>query len=130
QAIISPRRALVILQFTFAVILIISTLIIRNQVIYAENRNKGYSNNNLIEVNFAGDINKNYPLIKQALLDAGIAGSVTKTMTDIAHDGHRSWGLRWSNEIPRDTTTAITMFSSDADLVKTTGMHLVDGRDI
>jgi len=39
-------------------------------------------------------------------------------------------GIRWPNEIPKDTSTTITIYSSDADLLKTTGMHLLEGRDI
>jgi putative ABC transport system permease protein len=127
---ISPRKVLVVLQFTFAIILIISTIVVRNQVQYAQNRETGYSRNNLIQVNFAGDIEKNYGLIKQELINAGIASSVTKSMVGIAQDGFHSWGLRWTNEIPKDTNTTITLFSSDADLVKTAGLHLIEGRDI
>ena len=130
NATISPRKVLVVLQFTFAIILIISTIIIRNQVVYAQDRDKGYSNNNLVEVNFAGEIEKNYALIKQDLLNSGIASSVTKTMHDITDGGYHMWGLRWPNENPKDTVTAITIYSADADLMKTTGMHLVEGRDI
>ncbi len=130
QATASPRKVLVVLQFTFAIILIISTIVIRNQVIHAEDRDKGYANNNLIQVDFVGDVDKNYSLIKQELINGGIASSVTKTMTGIAHDGYHSWGFRWANEIPKDTNTTITLFSTDADLVKTAGLHLIDGRDI
>src|SRR4029077_9168883 len=77
-----------------------------------------------------GDIEKNYALIKQDLLNPGIAASVTKTMTDLVRGGYHSWGFRWPNEIPKDTNTALTIYSSDADLMKTTGMHLLAGRDI
>ena len=41
-----------------------------------------------------------------------------------------SWGLRWPNETPADTNTTLTIYSSDADLVKTTNMNLIEGRDI
>ncbi|HEY5462181.1 MAG TPA: ABC transporter permease [Hanamia sp.] len=130
NATVSPRKVLVVLQFTFAIILIISTIVIRDQVVYAQDRDKGYSDNNLVQVNFVGDINKNYALIKQDLLNSGIASSVTKTMTDLVRGGYHSWGLRWPNEIPKDTNTTLTIYSADADLVKTTGMHLIEGRDI
>jgi len=130
NAAISPRKVLVVLQFTFAIILIISTIVVRNQIQYAQDRDKGYSNNNLVQVNFAGDINKNYTLIKHDLISSGIASSVTKTMTDIVKGGYHSWGLRWPKEIPKDTNTTMTIYSADADLVKTTGMHLIEGRDI
>jgi len=127
---ISPRKILVVVQFTFAVILIISTIIIRNQIVYAEDRDKGYSNNNLVQVDFVGDIDKNYPLIKQELINAGIASAVTKNMGGIADGGAHSWGLRWPNETPADTNTTLTLYSSDANLLKTAGMHLIEGRDI
>jgi len=127
---ISPRKVLVVLQFTFAIILIISTIVVRNQVQFAQDRDKGYSNNNLIHVDFVGDIDKNYALIKQDLINKDIAGSVTKTMTDLVRGGYHSWGFRWPNEIPKDTNTTITIYSTDADLMKTTGMHLLAGRDI
>jgi ABC-type antimicrobial peptide transport system permease subunit len=130
NAAISPRKMLVVLQFTFAIILIISTIVVRNQIQYAQDRDKGYSNNNLVQVNFVGDINKNYALIKHDLISSGIASSVTKTMTDIVKGGFHSWGLRWPNEIPKDTNTTITIYSADADLMKTADMHLIEGRDI
>jgi putative ABC transport system permease protein len=130
QGALSPRKVLVVLQFTFAVILIISTIVVSNQIQYAQDRDSGYSKNNLVYVNFVGDIDKNYPMIKQELINSGIASSVTKTMNGITLGGAHSWGLRWNGEIPKDTNTTITLFSADADLVKTAGLHLIEGRDI
>lgn len=130
RSVLSPRKILVVTQFTFAIVLIICSIVIRNQVMYAQQRDKGYSMNNLVQVNFAGDIEKNFALIKKDLLDAGIASSVTKTMNGITQGGAHTWGLRWQGEIPEDTNTTITMFSADADLVKTAGLQLIEGRDI
>jgi putative ABC transport system permease protein len=130
RAAFSPRRVLVVLQFTFAIVLIISTLIVRQQLQYAEDRDTGYSRNNLVYVHFEGDIEKNYPLIRQELLQSGVAVSVSKNWTDMATGGSRTWGYRWPNESPRDTTTGIGIYSTDAGLVRTAGMHLIAGRDI
>jgi putative ABC transport system permease protein len=130
QSAISPRKILVITQFTFAVVLIISSIVIRNQIIYAQDRDKGYSMNNLVQVNLAGDIDKNYALIKQELVNKRIATSVTKTMIGITQGGAHTWGMRWNGEVPADTNTTITIFSADADFVKTAGLHLLQGRDI
>lgn len=130
NAVVSPRKVLVVTQFAFAVILIISTIVVRNQVQYAQDRDMGFSKSDLIYVDFVGDIEKNYSLIKQDLVNAGAAASVSKTMLGITQGGYHSWGLRWPNELPKDTTTTITIYSTDADLVKTAGLHLVEGRDI
>jgi len=110
--------------------LIISAIVVRNQVQYAQDRDKGFSKNNLISVDFVGDIGKSYSLIKQELVNSEIASSVTKTMNGITAGGAHTWGLRWQGENPKDSNTTITIYSSDADMVKTAGLHLIAGRDI
>ena len=130
QSVFSPRRVLVVLQFCFAIVLVISTLIVRDQLRYIESRDTGYNRNNLIYVNFAGDIPKNYPLIRQELMASGVAASVTKTWMPITYGGGHTWSFRWAGMAPRDTSVTINIFSEDADLMKTVGMKLVAGRDI
>ena len=130
RATLSPRKVLVVLQFTFAIVLIICTLIVRKQLQYSEDRDTGYSRNNLVYVEFEGDIEKNYPLIRQELLQSGVAVDVSKNWQNIADGGSTTWGYRWPGEPARDTTTGIGIFSSDADLVGTAQMRLVAGRDI
>jgi len=129
NSVFSPRKVLVVLQFTFAIILIICTIVVRNQVRFAQDRETGYAANNLIHVDFVGDIEKNYPLIKQELINEGIAAAVTKNMTTITQRGSNTWGLRWPGRNPDDDPT-IALFSADADLVKTAGLQLIAGRDI
>jgi ABC-type antimicrobial peptide transport system permease subunit len=130
MAVFSPRRVLVVLQFTFAIVLIISTLIIREQLRYAESRDTGYSRNALIYLPLVGEIDKNYPLIRRELLSSGVAVGVSKNMLPMILNNVNSWGLRWPGEPAKDTTIGINLFSEDADLVKTAGLKLVAGRDI
>src|SRR5579863_1039235 len=130
RANLSPRRVLVVLQFTFAIVLIISTFIVRDQLQYAEDRDAGYSRNNLIYVNFEGDVEKNYPLIRQELLQSGVAVAVSMNLQNMADGSGTTWGYRWPGEPARDTTTGIRFYTSDAELVRTAGMHLIAGRDI
>jgi len=130
QAVFSPRRVLVVVQFTFAIILIVSTLIVRQQVQYAEDRDTGYDKNNLIYVDFVGEIEKHYDLIKQELLSSGVAASVTRNSTGMSQGGGHTWVFRWAGEAPKDTVNTFTFYTTDAGLVKTTGMKLLAGRDI
>jgi putative ABC transport system permease protein len=130
RAVFSPRRVLVVLQFAFAIVLIISTLIMREQLQYAEDRDIGYSRNNLVYVIGKGDIEKNYLLIRQELLSSGAAVSVTGDIGPMTDNENRSWGFRWPGERPKDTTTAINIFTEDADLMRTAGLKLSAGRDI
>jgi ABC-type antimicrobial peptide transport system permease subunit len=58
HAVFNPRKVLVILQFTFAIILIISTIIILHQIRYAQQREAGYNKNNIIYTFIQGDVAK------------------------------------------------------------------------
>lgn len=127
---ISPRKVLVVLQFSFAIVLIISTITVRNQLQYVQGRDRGYVNNNLVRVDFDGDIELNYEMIRNELLRSGIAVSVTKNMTGIEEGGAHTWGLRWPGEAAADTNTTITLYSADVDFVKTAGLKLLAGRDL
>ena len=45
---ITPRRVLVVLQFSFAIILIISTLVVVQQIRFAQKRDTGYDRSQLV----------------------------------------------------------------------------------
>src|SRR5690606_32475557 len=70
---VSARKILVITQFSIAVILIISTLVMRRQIQYGQDRETGFNKERLIYVLDQGQINKKSPLIKQALLQQNVA---------------------------------------------------------
>src|SRR6185436_3967055 len=93
NAAVTPRKILVVLQFTFAIILIICTIIVRNQINYAQNRDAGYSRNNLAFMLEFGDAGKNYQLIKNDLLSGGAATGVTQTSAPMTESWSDSWGF-------------------------------------
>jgi putative ABC transport system permease protein len=128
EKIITPRKILVVLQFTFAIILIICTAIVKEQIEHAQNRETGYNKNNLAYHFLTGDLEKNYPLVKNELLSQGIATSVTKTSAPLTQGWSDTWGVEWKGKAPDDKTD-FDIFNADEDLVKTAGMQLVSGRD-
>ena len=83
HALVTPRKILVVLQFTFAIILIISTIIIQRQIKYAQERESGYARNNLAYVFLEGDNEKNYELIKNELLNTGTVTGISKTSAPV-----------------------------------------------
>jgi putative ABC transport system permease protein len=130
SALVRPRKLLVILQFTFAILLIISTVIIKQQIDYGENRDAGYSRDNLIYTYTQGDATKNYPLIKQELLAGGTAVSVTKSMNPITLRWSSGSAYQWPSSNEEDARTEFIHMGADADFVKTMGLTLLEGRDI
>ncbi|WP_121355030.1 ABC transporter permease [Flavisolibacter nicotianae] len=128
NAFITPRKVLVVLQFTFAIILIICTIIVKQQIDYARDRETGYNKNNLVYHFLDGDLDKNYQLVKTELLSSGIATSVTKTSAPLTQGWSDSWGFQWEGKDPNDKTD-FDRFCSDEGLAKTAGLQFVAGRD-
>jgi ABC-type antimicrobial peptide transport system permease subunit len=130
HAVVNPRKILVVLQFTFAIILIICTMIITRQINYAESRNTGYDRDRLVYSSLTGDTYKNYDLIKQGLLNCGAAVAVTKSMSPITNRISDSWGYSWPGSTKEDSKLDFVRMSTDADFTKAMGITLLQGRDI
>ena len=128
NALITPRKLLVVLQFTFAIILIICTSIVKQQIDHARNRETGYAKNNLAYHMLTGDIDKNYTLIKNELLSSGVATSITKTSAPLTQGWSDSWGFEWEGKDPNDKTD-FDRFCADEGLATTAGLTFVKGRD-
>jgi len=129
NALVTPRKVLVVLQFTFAIALIICTLIISDQIKYAESRKSGYEKNNLIYVFMNNDIGKNYGLIKNDLLNKGAATSMSTTSAPITQNWSSGMSMNWQGKDP-NTKIQINRYTEDGNLIKTMGMQLSRGRDI
>ncbi len=130
HTLVTPRKVLVVLQFTFAIALIICTIIVEHQIQYAQNRDTGYNRDQLVYTSMQGDINKHFDAIKDELLSTGAAIAVTKSMSPITQHYSDSWGMSWAGSTEADGKIDFVMMGSDADFVKTMGTTLLKGRDI
>lgn len=130
NSMMTPRKVLVVLQFTFAITLITCTMFVKRQVQLAETRDMGWDKNNLAYYFTQGDVLKNYNLIRQDLLESGAAISVSKTYSPIV----RPWGIytemSWSGSTAEDSKTVFTRFGIDAALTRTIGATILEGREL
>ena len=130
NALVSTRKVLVVLQFSFAIILIICTLIIERQIKYAQDRDAGYDRRNLVYTFTQGDFPKHYQSIKSELLSSGAAISVSESLCPITQHWSDGDGYSWPGSSIADKKLDFIHLGSDADFVKTMGATLVAGRDI
>ena len=128
NALITPRKVLVVLQFSFAIILIICTIIVKQQIDHARDREAGYNKSNLIYHFITGDISRNFELIKGELLSSGVATAVCRTSSPLTESYSDSWGFEWVGKAPEDKTD-FSRFCTDQNLIATTGLKLAKGRD-
>ncbi len=123
-----PRKIMVVVQFTCSIALIISTLIIYQQIKYAKDRPKGYNAENLVMVNSSDDLNRNFIALKTDLLQSGQVVSVTKAASGMtyfpASFSIRDFPGKKSGESMEMATTAIS-----PGYFKTVGTRLKLGHD-
>lgn len=130
NTLIAPRKILVILQFSFAIMLIICTIIVQSQLQFARNRDTGYKKDGLVYIFSQGDVQKNYNVIKHDLLSSGAAVSITRAFSPIT----RVWGtitnVTWPGSTESDKKVNFLQFGADEDFARTTGATILQGRDI
>jgi putative ABC transport system permease protein len=129
NALVTPRKILVVSQFTFAIILVVSTIIIVQQIRFGQERKSGYDKSNLAYVFIEGDIHKNYKLIKNDLLSSGTALFISQTMAPLTQSWSSGFSLSWPGKDP-STHVSFDRSTTSGDLVKTAGLTLMEGRDI
>lgn len=129
HTLVTPRKVLVVLQFTFAIVLIICTIIVKQQIDYAKDRQTGYNKNNLVYHFFTGDLKKNYELVRQELLASGVATAITKTSSPLTESWSDGWGQEWEGKDPNDKTDFFR-YTQEGGLGVTAGLQFVQGRDL
>ena len=130
HALVTPRKVLVVLQFTFAIVLIVFTLVVTRQINFTQQRDAGYTRDQLVYVPFQGDIAKQYENIRAELLRSGAAVAVTKSMSPITQRYSDGWGFSWPGSTEADKKTDFTWMASESGFVETMGVTLLEGRDI
>ncbi|WP_342648459.1 ABC transporter permease [Mucilaginibacter sp. CSA2-8R] len=129
SALITPRKVLVVTQFTFAVVMIVSTIIIRRQIQYAQDRDNGYEQASLVYVSFSGDIEKNKQLIKSELINSGAASAVSVTSSNMVSGDSNTWGVEWQGK-PTGSKITFDRMATLGDFGKTMKLKFISGRDI
>lgn len=122
------RKGLVILQFSISIILIISTVIIYQQIHHAKSRDLGYNRNNLAIIPLHGDMKKNYNAIKHELLATNMIEGVSLSQDAILNYGSNTGDFGWQGKDP-SKQILITMSGVNEDFIPTVGYKIISGRN-
>jgi len=122
------RKILVVVQFSCSIALIISTVIIYQQINYAKDRPTGYSLNRLMSTDMNEDLDKNFIALKNELIQKGIVSSITTATSPATDVWWHSDVDKWPGKNPGETIEMGTILVSE-DYFKTVGMQLSEGRN-
>ncbi len=123
----SPRNILVVVQFLVAVVLINYSYMTIKQTVFMMNRDTGFSKNELAFLPMTAELQRNFGVVKQALLNLGKVVAVNTTNTPITSGGAETNHLQWKGT---DMTESFQLITANADFVKTNGLQLTKGRDL
>ncbi|MFM8911903.1 MAG: ABC transporter permease, partial [Flammeovirgaceae bacterium] len=123
------RNALVVLQFGFAVTLIISATVIHRQINFVQNRDAGYAKDNLVYQYMTGDFSKNYSAYKNELMQSGLAEAVTKTSSPITERWSNTTSIGWNRKDPQ-LNILFERFYIDENISSTAKLTILEGRDM
>jgi putative ABC transport system permease protein len=123
------RQVLVVVQFCFAIILIIATLVIYKQMQFIKNRPIGYHINSLAEMPQDGELNGKFDLFKEQLLKSGAVTAVNKSSRGMTNVGSWFYGFQWPGIEEKGKEIVFNRLETQYDFVKTNGVELVSGRD-
>lgn len=123
----SPRKILVVTQFTFSIALIIGTIIIFKQIQYAKNRPLGYDPNNIISLGMTSDLLKNYQTLRQDLLNTNMVEAVCKSSSPPTAIWNQWDSFSWPGKDP-NVVQIFSVIQTDFDYQKTLGMKMKAGR--
>jgi putative ABC transport system permease protein len=123
-----PRKALVVLQFTVSVILIIATIVVLRQIGYAKDRPVGYDRAGLLTVEMnSPQLVSHYAALRDDLLSTGVVAGVTRSSSPSTQIQNAMVNYDWEGRA-RGFMPVGTIFV-DADYGRTLGWKIIDGRD-
>jgi putative ABC transport system permease protein len=120
------RKGLVVLQFCISIVLIISTLLIYNQMQFIRNKNLGINAEQIITVALTGKVASQYDAFKTELLKNSQVLGVTAANNELT-TGNTNWSQYKSTNNATEEVSIATM-DVDPDFFKTMQTQIVAGR--
>ena len=122
----SMRRALVVIQFSFAILAIVGSLVVLNQIRYIRNKNLGFDKENLVYAPTSGNFDNNYQAFKNDLLKYPDIVSITASDNLPTAFGHTT-SVDWEGK-SSDVHQIFQIHGISYDYLKTYDMNLAQGR--
>jgi ABC-type lipoprotein release transport system permease subunit len=126
--VVFARKGLVFFQFILASGMIVSTVVIFNQINYALSQDLGYQKDQLLLIPLEGELSSKYEIFKSRLESHPGVESVTRTTHNLLGRNSNTGGVDWEGKDP-EFNALFERILVDYDFVETMGMKLIEGSD-
>jgi putative ABC transport system permease protein len=124
-----PRKALVVLQFTVSVALIIATIVVYNQILFTKDRPVGYTREGLLMVPVtSAAFDGKYDLLRDQLRKTGAVADIAESETAVTDVNSHNGGFDWPGK-PAGLQEDFGTLQVTYDFGKTIGWQFLAGRD-
>jgi ABC-type antimicrobial peptide transport system permease subunit len=121
------RKVLVIVQFSISIGLIISTLVVQDQLNFIRNKRLGYDKELLCTMHQRGQIKEKYALYKERLLTSPTITRVSAISAPLIYAGPSLTVNDWDGNAG-DRSIRMHFHSVDYDIIETLGVEMLEGR--
>jgi ABC-type antimicrobial peptide transport system permease subunit len=122
------RQAMMLVQFSLSVIMIIAALVIGRQLRFIQTTDLGFERSHLMYLRLKSpDVKKNYQVLKTDIQQQADVAAVSATTANLIDVSNGTNGIKWEGMRP-DEDFLMTQMTVDADFIKTTGMQVIQGR--
>lgn len=119
------RSSLVVVQFGLALAMIVSTLVVIQQLSYMRTADIGFDKDQMLLVDMGGEANERFETIKQELSKSPFVVGVTASGQRLGNNFHQ-WGFKVKYDSIRNLTPSNV--NVDYDYLKVYGIDVIEGR--
>jgi len=120
------RKSLIVLQFVISVFLIISTIVVVQQLSYIRNKDLGYDKEHILVLPLDGTMDAGFQNLKQAMLNEPGVKNVTAAYEEPVDIG---WGDGISKKSEDQQGVTVNAIPVDKDFIRTMGIKILAGSD-
>lgn len=129
QTTIRPRQLLVVIQFTFAICLVISSIFVYKQISYIKNLPIGYNRSGLIEMPIDGAMYDKFDSFRHDAISSGAITEGAMLSEPITTITGATWKNKWPGQLPGEDKLPIDCIAVTYHMFDTYQIKLLQGRD-
>lgn len=122
------RKSLIVFQFSLSLLLIISALVIRNQIHFIQNKHLGLDKENVLSVEMGDELREKFPQLKHELLQQSGVLQVASSNSSPISVGRSTGDPTWAGKTP-EQHAIFQVLDVSHDFINTMNIAIKEGRD-
>lgn len=122
------RKVLVCVQFSFSVILIISTLVIGRQLEFINSKDPGYDRSQILHFSLSSEMMEHHQAVKNRIMNLPGVSGITFSNNSVVRNATTTGDTKWEGENPQ-SGLVVSPFGVNEDFIPLLQMKLKAGKN-